>query len=165
MKIEVVKADYSNAKHKLDIPMLLDAYASDPMGGGVALDEEVKHSLVNELSKRPAAFSIIAYADGHPAGLINCFEGFSTFTCKPLINIHDVVVIDKYRGHGVSQSMLEKVEEIALSKGCCKLTLEVLSNNTVAKSAYSKFGFSAYELAPEAGNALFWQKKLPGTRV
>lgn len=59
--------------------------------------------------------------------------------------------------------MLEKVEEIARSKDCCKVTLEVLSNNEVAKSAYRKFGFSGYELDPEAGFALFWQKSLTNT--
>jgi len=37
---------------------------------------------------------------------------------------------------GISQMMLEKVEEIAKEKGCCKITLEVLSNNEVAKSSY-----------------------------
>jgi hypothetical protein len=31
--------------------------------------------------------------------------------------------------------MLEKVEEIARSKHCCKITLEVLSHDEVAKSA------------------------------
>ena len=56
--------------------------------------------------------------------------------------------------------MLNKVEEIALAKGCCKVTLEVLSNNIVAKSAYLKFGFAGYELDPKAGSALFWQKTL-----
>ena len=54
----------------------------------------------------------------------------------------------------------EKVEEIAISKGCCKLTLEVLSGNAVAKASYEKFGFSGYELDPKVGNALFWQKSL-----
>lgn len=52
------------------------------------------------------------------------------------------------------------VEEIAISKGCCKITLEVLSNNESAKVAYKKFGFSSYELDPKAGVALFWQKKI-----
>ena len=140
--------------------MLLDLYASDPMGGGKSLDEGVKNNLVRELSKLPHAFSFIAYVDEHPAGLINCFEGFSTFLCKPLINIHDIVVLDEYRGNGIAGMMLEKVEEIARSKGCCKLTLEVLSNNEAAKSAYQKFGFSDYQLDPQAGTALFWQKLL-----
>ncbi|OOZ51166.1 GNAT family N-acetyltransferase [Solemya velum gill symbiont] len=160
MKVEVVKADYSNPRHQSDIPMLLDAYASGPMGGGVSLDGDVKASLVRELSGLPHAFSVIAYVDDCAAGLINCFEVFSTFACKPLINIHDVMVLDGYRGLGISQVMLEKVEEIAISKGCCKLTLEVLANNTTAKAAYRKFGFCDYELDPKTGSALFWQKKL-----
>ena len=160
MNIQIVKADYMNLQHGKDIPMLLDNYASDPMGGGKPLNEDVKNNLVQALAKIPHAFSIIAYVDEQPVGLVNCFEAFSTFSCKPLINIHDVVVLNEYRGNGISQKMLGMVEEIAQSKGCCKLTLEVLSNNEFAKSAYIKFGFSSYELDPKKGVALFWQKKL-----
>jgi len=163
MNIEITTADYSSKRHQDEIPMLLDAYAADPMGGGSHLDESVKSNLVKELSKLPHAFSVIAYVDGEPAGLVNCFEAFSTFSCRPLVNIHDVVVLEKYRGKGISQRMLEKVETIALEKGCCKITLEVLSKNEVAKSAYTKFGFSGYALDPKAGTALFWQKLLPST--
>ncbi|WP_345990598.1 GNAT family N-acetyltransferase [Sulfurimonas sp. HSL1-2] len=160
MNIQIVKADYCNEIHWADIPMLLDAYARDPMGGGQPLKETVKASLVSELAKRPYAFTVIAYADGKPAGLANCFEGFSTFACKPLVNIHDIAVLPEYRGIGISQKLLEKVEEIATEKGCCKITLEVLGNNAVAQAAYRKFGFAAYELDPAAGSAQFWEKKL-----
>ena len=89
------------------------------MGGSQPLAESVK-------SKLPHAFGIISYVNNQPAGLVNCFEAFSTFKCKPLINIHDVVVVNEFRGLGLSQRMLSKVEEIAKSKGCCKITLEVL---------------------------------------
>ena len=41
-----------------------------------------------------------------------------------------------------------------------KLTLEVLEGNSVAQSAYRAFGFEGYELDPQMGKALFWQKKL-----
>jgi len=163
MNIKIILADYSNEQHEKEIPMLLDGYASDPMGGGKSLDDKIKNSIVKELSKLPHAFSVIAYVDGQPAGLANCFEAFSTFACKPLINIHDFVVLNEYRGKGISQIMLKKVEEIARSKDCCKVTLEVLSNNEVAKSAYKKFAFSGYELDPEVGFALFWQKSLTNT--
>lgn len=160
MEFEIVQADYLNERHRSDIPMLLDAYASDPMGGGKPLDDAVKRDLVEELSKRPYAFTVIAYADGEPVGLANCFEGFSTFACMPLVNIHDIAVLPLFRGKGISQKLLEMIEAIARAKGCCKLTLEVLDNNKVAQSAYRKFGFGAYELAPEAGSAQFWEKKL-----
>jgi ribosomal protein S18 acetylase RimI-like enzyme len=40
------------------------------------------------------------------------------------------------------------------------LTLEVLQGNQAAQNLYRKFGFADYQLAPENGNALFWQKSL-----
>jgi ribosomal protein S18 acetylase RimI-like enzyme len=160
MNVTVIKANYLDARHEKEIQGLLNIYASDPMGGGQPLNNKVKENIVKELSRLPYAFSLIAYRGAEPVGLANCFESFSTFACKPLINIHDFVVLEKYRGNGISQKMLDKVEEIAISKGCCKITLEVLSNNDRAKAAYKKFGFSSYELDPKAGVALFWQKKI-----
>ena len=56
--------------------------------------------------------------------------------------------------------MLGKVELLARDRGCCKLTLEVLEGNAVARSAYEKFGFTGYELDPAMGKAHFWEKKL-----
>lgn len=160
MKVEVVIADYLNNKHAQDIAYLLNAYAEDLMGGGSPLPENVRNNLAKELSKLPHAFSVICYVNEQLAGLINCFEAFSTFKCQPLINIHDIVVMSEFRGLGVSQSMLAKVEEQAQEKGCCKITLEVLEGNKVARNAYIKFGFDGYELDPELGKALFWQKVL-----
>ena len=39
-------------------------------------------------------------------------------------------------------------------------TLEVQENNERAKHLYARHGFAAYELASDAGRALFWHKKL-----
>ncbi len=163
MNISIVKANYLDEVHGNDIRLLLDAYAKDPMGGGKELSKNVIDNIVAELAKLPHAFSVIGYIDGKPVGLANCFDGFSTFVCKPLVNIHDFVVLEKYRGKGISQKILEKVEEIAKLKGCCKVTLEVLSNNEAAKSSYKKFGFSGYELDPKVGGALFWHKEINRT--
>ncbi len=160
MNVEIVKADYKNKQHARDIPFLLNEYACDPMGGGEPLAGSTMKNLSAKLSNIPHAFSVLVYVDDSPAALANCFEGFSTFACKPLINIHDICVHKNYRGLGLSQKLLEKVESIAIERGCCKITLEVLSNNDVAKAAYKKFGFSSYELDPEAGSAVFWQKAL-----
>ncbi|MGB0722830.1 MAG: GNAT family N-acetyltransferase [Gammaproteobacteria bacterium] len=156
----IVLADYQDPRHQAAIPALLDEYARDPMGGGEALEAGVLARLVGELARRPGAFTVLAFVADEPVGLVNCFEGFSTFRARPLVNIHDVVVREPFRGRGVSTLMLERVEAEARARGCCKLTLEVLSNNTVAKVAYQRFGFADYQLDPEAGIALFWQKAL-----
>jgi len=160
MPTKIITADYLNEQHAADLVQLLDIYAQDTMGGATPLTDYTKQNLATELSKLGNAFSVLCYVDEKPAGLINCFVGFSTFKCKPLIYIHDIVVVAGHRGLGLSQKMLDEVERIAKDKGCCKLTLEVLEGNIVAKNAYEKFGFSGYELDPATGKALFWEKVL-----
>jgi ribosomal protein S18 acetylase RimI-like enzyme len=160
MPIKIVQADYNNPQHGRHIIELLDCYANDPMGGNKALPDYVAQNLVYELSNRAQAISILAYVHGQPAGLLNCFEGFSTFNCKPLINIHDLIVATEFRGMGLSTKMLTMVEEIAIERDCCKLTLEVLEKNYIAINSYRKFGFHHYELDPIMGKAEFWQKTL-----
>ena len=153
-------ADFSNPAHASAIVYLLNEYAKDDMGGGEPLSTFTQANLVKEMAKRPTIHVVLAFIDGKPAGLINCLEGFSTFACKPLLNIHDVVVLADYRGKGISSLLLKKAEEIANGLGCCKLTLEVLEGNKLAQAAYIANGFAGYQLDPEMGRAMFWQKKL-----
>ena len=68
----------------------------------------------------------IATSNFTPAGVAICFEGFSTFACKPLLNIHDFCVKAEFRRRGLAMAMLMHIEIFARSIGCCKLTLEVL---------------------------------------
>ncbi|KPC33596.1 Acetyltransferase [Pseudomonas syringae pv. cilantro] len=159
-EVLVLQASYTNPVHADAIGFVLNEYSLDAMGTGRPLSADTRQQLAIELAKRPHAFSVLAFVSGEPVGLVNCFEGFSTFACRPLINIHDVAVISRYRGLGISQKMLTKVEEIARQRGCCKLTLEVLEGNEVAQGAYKKMGFDSYQLNPEMGRAMFWQKAL-----
>lgn len=163
--IDIVKADLSLPAHAEATIQLMDAYALDPMGGGQGLSNYVKANLLAELAKRKSAHVILAFVDAKPAGLIICLEGFSTFACKPLLNIHDAMVALPYRGKGLSKLLLQKAEAIALDLGCCKLTLEVLEGNHIAQAAYKSFGFSGYELNPQMGKALFWEKKLEDSQL
>lgn len=157
---------YTIPTENADFIGLLDHYARDKMGGGEPLADSVKTGLVNSLHTRPHAISLLAYIEQEgqkqeqAIGLLNAFEAFSTFANKPLINIHDIIVKDGYRGEGVAQQLLAAIEKIAKVRGCCKLTLEVLSGNELAKNSYKKFGFNSYVLDESAGHALFWEKKL-----
>jgi ribosomal protein S18 acetylase RimI-like enzyme len=160
MHSKVIIADYANPQQANDLVMLLEHYALDPMRGNKPLAASVKQNLASELAKIPNAISILCYVNNNAAGLLNCFQGFSTFKCKPLINIHDVIVHSQYRGQGLSTQMLDVVEQLAIDRGCCKLTLEVLTENTLAKHAYTKFGFNPYQIGAENGHALFLEKPL-----
>ena len=162
----IEQADYANSEHAAALVSLLNAYACDPMGGGEPLTDFTRLNLVAALAARPQAFSVLAFAGSpgdqpqQPIGLVNCFEGFSTFACQPLVNVHDVVVLPAYRGRRVAESMLDLVTEIARKRGACKLTLEVLQGNRAAVKLYERVGFSHYQLDPSMGQSHFFQKWL-----
>lgn len=158
--LEVVIADLSYSRDRAALIEVLDSYAQDPMGGGEPLSLEVKNNLADALHARADAYVILAFVAGQAAGVVNCFEGFSTFACKPLLNIHDVAVKPEFRGQGIARLMLHQAEALALELGCCKLTLEVLTGNTPAMALYQSLGYGAYSLDPAMGQAVFWQKTL-----
>ncbi|SCX68332.1 GNAT family N-acetyltransferase [Variovorax sp. EL159] len=160
MSIETLVANYRDAAQAAAVVDLLDSYASDPAGGGTPLDAAVREQLPAALAARPQAFSVRAFDGGTPVGLINCIEGFSTFACQPLVNVHDVVVLASHRGQRVAQKMFAEVVQEARRRGACKLTLEVLSGNAPALRTYEREGFTSYQLDPAFGHAVFLQKKL-----
>jgi ribosomal protein S18 acetylase RimI-like enzyme len=162
--IEIRRVDYNAPPQAQALVALLKVYALDPLGGGEALPSSVGDALCVELAKYPHASSFIAWTTGadreQPIGLINCFETLSTFKAKPLINIHDIVVHPDFRGRGIGKALIEHVQAVAIQRGCCKLTLEVLSNNRAAMGLYRHLGFAPYELDSQHGQALFFQKWL-----
>lgn len=159
-RFHVVQAYYAKPSHAAAVVALLHAYALDPAGGGDGLSAFAQAHLVTELAARPQAFSVLAFDGDQPVGLVNCIEGFSTFACRPLVNVHDVVVLAGYRGQRVGEAMLSVVEQLARLRGACKLTLEVLSGNHSAVRLYERIGFGAYQLDSAMGQAQFFQKQL-----
>lgn len=157
--LSITLADYRDARDAADLVALLDAYARDPMGGGESLRDDVRARLTDDLAANPQAFSLLARLDERAVGLANCFMGYSTFAAAPLVNIHDLAVLPEVRGRGVGKALLAAVEAEALKRGACKITLEVLSGNP-ARHLYAREGYGDYQLDPEAGTAMFWQKRL-----
>jgi len=163
LSLRLCRADYADPIHAQALVDLLDAYAQDPTGGAKPLSNFAKTNLSAALQVRPNIFSVLAFDDalgGLPVGLVNCVEGFSTFACRPLVNIHDVVVAASHRGQRIAEQMLVLVEQLAQERGACKLTLEVLSGNAPAARLYRRIGFDNYQLEPTMGHAQFMQKWL-----
>ncbi len=158
--LRICRADYGNPRHAAAVVNLLDTYARDVAGGGVPLSDFANSNLVAALAARPQVFSVLAFDGDEAISLINCIEGFSTFACLPLVNVHDVVVLASHRGRRVGEQMLALVDTIAGERGACKLTLEVLQGNRSAIALYERIGFSAYQLDPAMGSAQILQKWL-----
>jgi ribosomal protein S18 acetylase RimI-like enzyme len=139
-KIKIIEADFSNEKHGKALLKILNSYAKDPMGMSMPLDDEVKDILIQEMSLFPLTVCFIAFDGEQPAGIANCFYGFSTFTAKKILNIHDLAVSPSYRRMGIGKKLIRAVEKKALETDCCKITLEVREDNR-ARALYEREGF------------------------
>src|SRR6266478_8976394 len=142
--IKIVEANLSLPAHQEAVLAMVDAYSRDAMGDGKPLDQNVRAQLIPGLRRHPTTLIFLAFAGDQPVGAAVCFIGFSTFAAKPLINIHDFVVLSALRGKGVGRRLLEAIEGKARELGCCKLTLEVMDNNHRALRMYEAAGFVRY---------------------
>ncbi len=149
------ECDYSNCAHRALLVRLLGEYMSDPMGDAPPLSEAEQGKLIEELSARPSATVIFAMDGEQGVGMAICFELFSTFKVKSYLYIHDFMVSKEYRGKGVGGALMNRVVELATSRGYCKITLEVRYDNTSAKALYRREGF-----VPCDPNMYFWSKKI-----
>lgn len=140
--IEVIPCDFSNTGHCEALVMLMNEYITDKMGDGIPYSEEQKIKLVEGLRDHPARLVLFAVAGDQFVGLTNSFINFATFSVKPYINVHDVIVLNTWRNRGVGRKMLEKVIEQAEALGCSKVTLEVREDNHNAKHLYKSLGFT-----------------------
>lgn len=162
MELNIRKADFNDPFDEAGIIEVLNSYAADPVGGGQALSGDVRARLVPALRDHANATVLLALADRQPVGIAVCFLGFSTFQARPLLNIHDLAVIPKCRGMGIGRALLAEAEKEALSRGCCKLTLEVQDDNVPARSLYQRVGFADFIVGSSAPTRFLCKPLMPG---
>jgi GNAT superfamily N-acetyltransferase len=158
--VTIVEADLERGDHQRDVVAMTQAYALDAMGNGRPLPKEVVERLVPALREHPTTIILLAFSEGRAVGIATCFLGLSTFTARPIINIHDLAVIPECRGRGIARLLLEAVERNARNRGCSKVTLEVQDGNAKAKRVYEAAGFSGAMYGQTTGGALFYTKVL-----
>lgn len=77
--VSVREADLADPEQAVVLVEMLDAYMCDPMEGGSAPSEQVKHELIPGLRAHPACYVFLALRGEKPVGFAICFLGFSTF--------------------------------------------------------------------------------------
>ncbi len=157
LPIEVLRADLDEPEHTGAILDLLAAFAQEPVSGGTTLTPEVKERLIPGLRQHPTSLVMLARQSDTYVGAAVCFVGFSTFYARPLINIHDLTVLQDHRGKGVGRRLMQAVEAEARKMECCKVTLEVREDNQGARRLYASEGFKGVSAA-DGSNYFFMQK-------
>jgi ribosomal protein S18 acetylase RimI-like enzyme len=148
-------ADLQNPADQASTVSLLDMYCRDEFGDGCPLSDEARSNLIPGLQGHAGSRVFLASEEGRDVGLAICFVGFSSFRGKPLLNIHDIAVAPEARGRGVGRALLGAIEAEARKLDCCRITLEVRSDNVLAQRTYLKDGFQ-----PSDPQSWFWTKKL-----
>ena len=159
MKLEpvaVIRGDLQYKEHCSAVVALVNEYRTDPMGGNLdVLNSESEALLIKGLQEHSTTLVLLAIFETKIIGTAVCFWGFSTFQAKTLLNIHDLIVSRKFRGNGVGTLLLKYASEEAHLRNCCKLTLEVRSDNNRAQHLYRSMSFKPCENPME-----FWIRQL-----
>ncbi len=152
-------ADLNKRHHCKAILQLLEAFALEPMSGGMGISTEVRDTIVPGLAAQPGSRVFLAKSGDKYVGTAICFLGFSSFQAKPLINIHDLVVLSTHRGRGIGGELIAAVSDYGVGIGCCKVTLEVREDNLNALHLYRRKGFRSGN-EEESVRLLYMQKPL-----
>ena len=90
--------------------------------------------------ERAYAETLIAEDDGEQVGFALFFHSFSTFLAQPGIYLEDLFVVPEQRGRGVGRSLLERLAQVAVDRGCGRLEWAVLDWNKDAIKFYERLG-------------------------
>jgi ribosomal protein S18 acetylase RimI-like enzyme len=154
-EISVHLCNYNDDDDSNAVGSLINAYIEDEMGGGEPLSRLQRLQLADALQQHPKSIVLLACIENLRCGILIAFENFSTFTIRPMINIHDLFVLQEYRGNNVGRTLLESAVTIAQQRGCSRITLEVREDNPIAQRLYKSIGFEA--TVPEM---YYWRKYL-----
>lgn len=154
-KIEVLIGNIHNEEHQRAMLAQLNLYRQDPMGGVGAMDKTLENEVINGLKVQPNFVFFLAYYNNEIAGFANCFNNFSTFKGKQLLNIHDIAVDPHYRGNNIGRAIMDAIVDYCRKNQYCKVTLEVRTDNPIAQQLYKSLGFRDCEPIMH-----FWEKAL-----
>ena len=152
--MQVLIADLNLPLHAEAVVELLDMYCRDFFGNGAPLENDVRYHMIRGLKEAGGTCFLAQDGDAF-VGLAICLPSYSSFRAQPLLNIHDIAVVPSERGKGIGRMLLAAIEAEARRRGCAKITLEVRSDNALARDLYRRCGFKGTE--PET---LFWSREL-----
>ncbi len=147
----VIYLDVSNEAHRSQFKQLFDEYAS-------SVSANLDPLITSKIYELPYFHGFLCLVEQKPAAFAVCFESFSTYRSKKVLNIHDFMVSLNHRGQGIGKILLDGIEQFCNHHDFLKITLEVDDNNIVAQKLYSSCNFQDHQVVLKG--LLHWQKYL-----
>lgn len=119
----------------LDFIRALAAY--EKMSDQVIADEALLREWIFEKQKAEVLF---AMEDGIEVGFALFFHNFSTFAGRAGIYLEDLFVKPEYRGRGYGKSLMKKIAQLAVERGCGRLEWCCLDWNKLSIDFYISLG-------------------------
>lgn len=91
-------------------------------------------------SKDAVVEGLIALDGEKPVAYTLYYPNFSSFRGERGIHLDDIYINTEYRKHGVGETMLKKIAQIAAARGFERIDFNVLEWNTPALKFYEKHG-------------------------
>ena len=106
----------------------------------IASADQIRETL---FGPQPRAESLLAFADGQPAGFAVYFYSYSTFLAKYGIYLEDLFVKSELRARGVGKRIFLELLCVARDNGCGRFEWSVLDWNKPAIDFYESLGAKA----------------------
>ncbi|WP_432645553.1 GNAT family N-acetyltransferase [Methanobrevibacter sp.] len=126
---------------KEDVSLILD-FIKELADYEKMLDEVVasEELLIEWIFDKKVAEVIFAMEDNKEVGFALFFHNFSTFLGRAGIYLEDLYVKPEYRGKGYGKSLIKKLAEIAIERGCGRLEWWCLDWNQPSIDFYLSLG-------------------------
>ena len=147
----VVRIDVASTEQCSQFEILFNEYSP-------GLSADIEFHVIKQLFDLPYFHGFICFVDNVPAGFAVCFESYSTYRAKKVLNIHDFMVSSSYRGKGMGKALLKGIEQYCCDHEYLKITLEVDEDNIAAQKLYSSCDYEDYQVVLKG--LLHWQKYL-----
>ncbi|NMA48217.1 MAG: GNAT family N-acetyltransferase [Tissierellia bacterium] len=131
---------FRHAERK-DVPLILwfikELAKYEKLLDEVVATEELLEEWIFDKNKAEVIF---AMEDEKPIGYALFFQNFSTFLGRSGIYIEDLFVLPDYRGKGYGKSIIKKLAQIAVERGCGRMEWCCLDWNKPSIDFYLSLG-------------------------
>ena len=106
--------------------------------------ENTKQFLTDRIKTEDAIVFVANYVEElnvRAVGFALCYPTYSTVSLSPIWLLNDLFVDARYRGHGIANSLMDRVETAARESGATRVFLRTAEDNVAAQALYEKRGW------------------------